>query len=222
MKTRNERRRDRLFAVALTVVWAALLTIIVFLILAYCEHQRVAKLLEAYTTQPPVLCTVNPVEVAEESAIEPEDIEAAVLATVGTEYETESFGYCFTDLLKIITAEGGEDYDTCWYVATCLLTAQLKTGLRFTPVEVAEMQQFAPPAGEYTDEAYRACVEVFLRGSRAPEVEDATVFHCLGRGNTSYHDGERCEWVTNHNGVDYYRELKNWKEATDKWLSRSE
>lgn len=222
MKTRNERRRDRLFAVALTVMWAALLTIIVFLLLAYCEHRHMAKRLEAYKKQPPVLYTVSPVEVAEESAIEPEDIEAAVLATVGTEYETESFGYCFTDLLKIITAEGGEDYDTCWYVATCLLTAQLKTGLHFTPVEVAEMQQFAQPAGEYTDAAYRASVEVFLRDNRAPEVEDATVFHCLGRGNTSYHDGERCEWVTNHNGVDYYRELKNWKEATDKWLSRSE
>lgn len=222
MKTRNERRRDRIFAVALTVMWAALLTIIVFLLLAYCEHRRTAKRLEAYTKQLPVLYEVSPSEAAGESAIEPKDIEAAVLATVGTEYETESFGYCFTDLLKIITAEGGEDYDTCWYVATCLLTAQLKTGLHFTPVEVAEMQQFAQPAGEYTDEAYRACVEVFLRDNRAPEVEDATVFHCLGRGNTSYHDGERCEWVTSHNGVDYYRELKNWKEATDKWLSRSE
>lgn len=222
MKTRNERRRDRLFAVALTVVWAALLTIIVFLLLAYCEHQRVAKRLEAYAKQPPVLCTVSPVEVAEESAIEPEDIEAAVLATVGTEYETESFGYCFTDLLKIITAEGGEDYDTCWYVATCLLTAQMKTGLRFTPVEVAEMQQFARPAEAYTHEAYLACVEVFLRGNRAPEVEDATVFHCLGRGNTNYHDGELCEWVTEHNGVDYYVELKNWDEEVARWRSRSE
>ena len=44
----------------------------------------------------------------------------------------------------------------------------------------------------------------------------------LGRGNTNYHDGELCEWVTEHNGVDYYTELKNWDEEVAKWQSRSE
>lgn len=102
------------------------------------------------------------------------------------------------------------------------MTAQLKTGLRFTPTEVADMQRFADPADTYTEEAYNACVEVFLRGNRSPEVKDATVFHCLGRGNTNYHDGELCEWVTEHNGVDYYTELKNWDEEVAKWQSRSE
>ena len=154
--------------------------------------------------------------------MEAEAIEAAVLAAVGTEYEEDAFGYSFTELANIISAEGGEDYVTCWYVATCLMTAQLKTGLRFTPTEVADMQRFADPADTYTEAAYNACVEVFLRGNRAPEVKDATVFHCLGRGNTNYHDGELCEWVTEHNGVDYYTELKNWDEEVAKWQSRSE
>lgn len=220
MKTRNERRRDN---------HDLILFLFLFLFLFLCALGMTALLLrgcdraEPESIIPITSYVVEPTYAeTQEDPLESEAIEAAVLASVGTEYEKDTFGYNFTELVKIISAEGGEDYDTCWYVATCLMTAQLKTGLRFTPTEVADMQQFADPAEDYTEEAYNACVEVFLRGNRAPEVKDATVFHCLGRGNTNYHDGELCEWVTEHNGVDYYVELKNWDEEVARWQSRSE
>lgn len=216
MKTRNERRRDNH-------------DLLLFLFLFLCALGVTALLLrscgkaEQEITLPATSYAAElAYEETQEDPLEPEAIEAAVLASVGTEYEEDTFGYSFTELAKIISAEGGEDYDTCWYVATCLMTAQLKTGLRFTPTEVADMQRFADPAEDYTEEAYNACVEVFLRGTVAPQVKDATVFHCLGRGNTNYHDGELCEWVTEHNGVDYYVELKNWDEEVARWQSRSE
>ena len=214
MRTRNERRRDNNDLTVFLLLCAAGLTA---LLLRSCNEA------ERESTPRAASCAAELTYAeTQEDPLEAEAIEAAVLAAVGTEYEEDAFGYSFTELAKIISAEGGEDYDTCWYVATCLMTAQLKTGLRFTPTEVADMQRFADPADTYTEAAYNACVEVFLRGNRAPEVKDATVFHCLGRGNTNYHDGELCEWVTEHNGVDYYTELKNWDEEVAKWQSRSE
>ena len=214
MRTRNERRRDNHDLTVFLLLCAAGLTA---LLLRSCNEAE-------WESTPSAASCAAELTYAEtqEDPLEAEAIEAAVLAAVGTEYEEDAFGYSFTELAKIISAEGGEDYDTCWYVATCLMTAQLKTGLRFTPTEVADMQRFADPADTYTEAAYNACVEVFLRGNRAPEVKDATVFHCLGRGNTNYHDGELCEWVVEHNGVDYYTELKNWDEEVAKWQSRSE
>lgn len=214
MRTRNERRRDNHDLTVFLLLCTAGLTA---LLLRSCNEAE-------WESTPSAASCAAELTYAEtqEDPMEAEAIEAAVLAAVGTEYEEDAFGYSFTELAKIISAEGGEDYDTCWYVATCLMTAQLKTGLRFTPTEVADMQRFADPADTYTEAAYNACVEVFLRGNRAPEVKDATVFHCLGRGNTNYHDGELCEWVTEHNGVDYYTELKNWDEEVAKWQSRSE
>ena len=214
MRTRNERRRDNHDLTVFLLLCTAGLTA---LLLRSCGGA------ERESTPSAASCATELTYAdTQEDPLEAEAIEAAVLAAVGTEYEEDAFGYSFTELAKIISAEGGEDYDTCWYVATCLMTAQLKTGLRFTPTEVAGMQRFADPADTYTEAAYNACVEVFLRGNRAPEVKDATVFHCLGRGNTNYHDGELCEWVTEHNGVDYYTELKNWDEEVAKWQSRSE
>ena len=214
MRTRNERRRDNHDLTVFLLLCAAGLTA---LLLRSCGGA------EQESTPSAASCAAELTYAeTQEDPLEAEAIEAAVLATIGTEYEEDAFGYSFTELAKIISAEGGEDYDTCWYVATCLMTAQLKTGLRFTPTEVADMQRFADPADTYTEAAYNACVEVFLRGNRAPEVKDATVFHCLGRGNTNYHDGELCEWVVEHNGVDYYTELKNWDEEVAKWQSRSE
>ena len=214
MKTRNERRRDNHDLLLFLFLCALGMTALLLRGCGRAEPESIIPI-TSYAVEPTYAET-------QEDPLEAEAIEAAVLAAVGTEYEEEAFGYSFTELAKIISAEGGEDYDTCWYVATCLMTAQLKTGLRFTPTEVADMQRFADPADTYTEAAYNACVEVFLRGNRAPEVKDATVFHCLGRGNTNYHDGELCEWVTEHNGVDYYTELKNWDEAVAKWQSRSE
>lgn len=214
MRTRNERRRDNHDLTVFLLLCAAGLTA---LLLRSCNEA------ERESTPRAASCATELTYAeTQEDPLEAEAIEAAVLAAVGTEYEEDAFGYSFTELVNIISAEGGEDYDTCWYVATCLMTAQMKTGLRFTPTEVADMQRFADPADTYTEEAYNACVEVFLRGNRAPEVKDATVFHCLGRGNTNYHDGELCEWVVEHNGVDYYTELKNWDEEVAKWQSRSE
>lgn len=214
MRTRNERRRDNHDLTVFLLLCAAGLTALLLRSCGGAERESTPSA-ASYAAELTYAET-------QEDPLEAEAIEAAVLAAVGTEYEEDAFGYSFTELAKIISAEGGEDYDTCWYVATCLMTAQLKTGLRFTPTEVADMQRFADPADTYTEEAYNACVEVFLRGNRAPEVKDATVFHCLGRGNTNYHDGELCEWVTEHNGVDYYTELKNWDEEVAKWQSRSE
>lgn len=214
MRTRNERRRDNHDLTVFLLLCAAGLAA---LLLRSCGGA------ERESTPRTASCAAELAYAeTQEDPLEAEAIEAAVLAAIGTEYEEDCFGYSFTELAKIISAEGGEDYVTCWYVATCLMTAQLKTGLRFTPTEVADMQRFADPADTYTEEAYNACVEVFLRGNRAPEVKDATVFHCLGRGNTNYHDGELCEWVAEHNGVDYYTELKNWDEEVAKWQSRSE
>ena len=214
MRTRNERRRDNHDLTVFLLLCAAGLTALLLRSCGGAERESTPRAASCATE----LTYAD----TQEDPLEAEAIEAAVLAAVGTEYEEDAFGYSFTELAKIISAEGGEDYDTCWYVATCLMTAQLKTGLRFTPTEVADMQRFADPADTYTEAAYNACVEVFLRGNRAPEVKDATVFHCLGRGNTNYHDGELCEWVTEHNGVDYYTELKNWDEEVAKWQSRSE
>ena len=214
MKTRNERRRDNHDLLLFLFLCALGMTALLLRGCGRAEPESIIPI-TSYAVEPTYAET-------QEDPLESEAIEAAVLASVGTEYEEDTFGYNFTELAKIISAEGGEDYDTCWYVATCLMTAQLKTGLRFTPTEVADMQRFADPADTYTEEAYNACVEVFLRGNRAPEVKDATVFHCLGRGNTNYHDGELCEWVTEHNGVDYYVELKNWDEEVARWQSRSE
>lgn len=214
MRTRNERRRDNHDLTVFLLLCAAGLTA---LLLRSCGEAGRESTYSAASCAAELTYAET-----QEDPLESEAIEAAVLATIGTAYEEDAFGYSFTELAKIISAEGGEDYDTCWYVATCLMTAQLKTGLRFTPAEVADMQRFADPADTYTEEAYNACVEVFLRGNRAPEVKDATVFHCLGRGNTNYHDGALCEWVAEHNGVDYYTELKNWDEEVAKWQSRSE
>lgn len=214
MRTRNERRRDNHDLTVFLLLCTAGLTALLLRSCGGAERESTPSA-TSYAAELTYAET-------QEDPMEAEAIEAAVLAAVGTEYEEDAFGYSFTELAKIISAEGGEDYDTCWYVATCLMTAQLKTGLRFTPTEVADMQRFADPADTYTEEAYNACVEVFLRGNRAPEVKDATVFHCLGRGNTNYHDGELCEWVVEHNGVNYYTELKNWDEEVAKWQSRSE
>ena len=102
MRTRNERRRDNHDLTVFLLLCAAGLTA---LLLRSCNEAE-------WESTPSAASCAAELTYAEtqEDPLEAEAIEAAVLATIGTEYEEDAFGYSFTELAKIISAEGGEDY----------------------------------------------------------------------------------------------------------------
>ena len=98
MRTRNERRRDNHDLTVFLLLCAAGLTAL----LRSCNEAE-------WESTPSAASCAAELTYAEtqEDPLEAEAIEAAVLAAVGTEYEEDAFGYSFTELANIISAEGG-------------------------------------------------------------------------------------------------------------------
>ena len=104
MRTRHERRRDNHDLTVFLLLCAAGLTA---LLLRSCNGA------ERESTPRAASCATELTYAeTQEDPLEAEASDAAVLATIGTEYEEDAFGYSFTELAKILSAEGGEDYDT--------------------------------------------------------------------------------------------------------------
>lgn len=144
---------------------------------------------------------------------ESEKIAAAVIATIGTEREQECFGYDATYVLKMLTAECGDDGDLCWAVATAIFNECVKLNNRYTPVDVisgsndANYHLTAEPADFISEAALTYFCKVFVRCDLCPEIGKANVFY-----NPELVDGvpfhETQEYVTTISGVRFFREVE--------------
>lgn len=147
----------------------------------------------------------GPHEASYELTDEAENSARAVISAIGTERELETFGYSVTHVLRIITAEAGEDYDQCRGIAQGLFNACNRHGNRYTPEEICREYQYATPASWVSDAALNAFCEVFVHGEMFTDIGNATVFYTPEiSGESAYHEGQR--YVCSIGSVRYFEE----------------
>ncbi len=116
--------------------------------------------------------------------------------------------YLFTEeeiyVLRVITAEGGTDPDTCNYVTQALYNACAKYNWKYSPYEMIFRYKYARPYSWYSEEALTAYKNVFLHGVRYPEIGNATIFYAPEYCISDYHESQIL--VLDHHGVKYFEE----------------
>lgn len=117
----------------------------------------------------------------------------ALISAIGTENEQLVWGFNVSDLIRIIANEGGDFYDVCWDVATCVYNTQAKYGFKLTPDEVCykykyDVRNLNKSALSY-ENARRAVIEVFVYGNTDSRVGDSTIF-CMSSCYSPYHESQ--------------------------------
>lgn len=144
-------------------------------------------------------------EKAYEEPDEAEKSAAAVIAAIGTAREFETFGYDVTKVLKIVTAEAGNDADQCRGIAQALFNACNRHRNRYTPEDVCKEYRYTVPASWVSDAALNAFCEVFVYGETFTNIGNATVFYNPRiAGHSEYHEGQI--YVCSIGDVKYFEE----------------
>lgn len=117
----------------------------------------------------------------------------ALISAIGTENEQLVWGFNVSDLIRIIANEGGDFYDVCWDVTTCVYNTQVKYDFKLTPDEVCykykyDIRNLNKSALSY-ENARKAVIEVFVYGNTDSRVGDSTVF-CTSDCYSPYHESQ--------------------------------
>lgn len=136
--TRNERLQRKRLLIAVIVVMVATIAAVAVLLTTICREIKENHVpeIDVCTREEWEAAHPQPAEPDCEDPAESDKIAAAVIATIGTEREQECFGYDATYVLKMLTAECGDDGELCWAVATAIFNETVKLGNRYTPVDV--------------------------------------------------------------------------------------
>lgn len=143
---------------------------------------------------------------AYEDPDEAEKSAEAVIATIGTDRELETFGYDVTKVLQIVTAEAGNDADQCRGIVQAIFNVCNRHRNRYTPEDVCREYQYTAPAGWVSDAALNAFCEVFVYGETFTDIGNATVFYNPQiAGQSEYHEGQI--YVCSIGDVKYFEEV---------------
>lgn len=145
----------------------------------------------------------------EEAYEDPDEAEKsveAVISSIGTDWEVETFGYDVTRVLQIVTAEAGNDADQCRGIVQALFNACNRHRNRYTPEDVCRGYQYTTPASWVSDAALNAFCEVFVYGETFADIGNATVFYNPKiAGHSEYHEGQI--YVCSIGDVKYFEEV---------------
>lgn len=119
-------------------------------------------------------------------------------------YTDEEENADYEYIVRVLTTEGGYDYEVCLAVAQCLYNTCEKYDWEYTPAQIIEMYQYAYPSNFISEEALTAYKEIFLDGVVCTEVEDATIFYAHEYCHSAYHESQI--FITEINGVRFFKE----------------
>ena len=204
-RTRNERKRDSTYILALTVIVAAIVTI--FLSVAYILGQHDA--VKEPTQQSEVVAQEIPTEIIVPNDSEPEEEQELELeeSLVQQEARMPEFGYDYEYVMRVVAAESrGEPYEGQLAVAQCIRETSECTMM--TPEEVVKQvnpngtRQYAQPVdiSVVTESVRDACCDVFVHGISATD-EPIRYFYSTASGfYSTWHENslEYVKTIGNH------------------------
>ena len=198
-RTRNERKRDRTCIFALTVIVAAIVTIVLSVVYLLGQHDAVVEPAQ----QPDVVAKVIPTESIVHNDSEPEEAQELELeeSLVQQEARMPEFGYDYEYVMRVVAAESrGEPYEGQLAVAQCIRETSERTMM--TPEEVVKQvnpngtRQYAQPVdiSVVTDSVRDACCDVFVNGISATD-EPIRYFYSTASGFYSAWHENSLEYV---------------------------
>ena len=192
-RTRNERKRDRIYIFALTVIVAAIVTIVLSVAYLLGQHDAVREPAQ----QPEVVTQVIPTEIIVHNDSEPKEEQELELeeSLVQQEARMPEFGYDYEYVMRVVAAESrGEPYEGQLAVAQCIRETSECTTM--TPEEVVKQvnpngtRQYAQPVdiSVVTDSVRDACCDAFVHGISATD-EHIRYFYSTASGfYSSWHE----------------------------------
>lgn len=194
-RTRNERNRDRTYIFALTVIVAAIVTIVLSVVYILGQHDATNMPVQ----QPEVIAQVIPTEIIVHNDSEYEQELDEVL--VQQEACMPEFGYDYEYVMRVVAAESrGEPYEGQLAVAQCIRETSECTMM--TPEEVVKQvnkngtRQYAQPVdlSVVTDSVRDVCRDVFVHGISATD-EPIRYFYSTASGFYSAWHENSLEYV---------------------------
>lgn len=196
-RTRNERKRDWTYILALTVIVAAIVTIVLSVAYLLGQHDAVIE----HTQQPEVVAKVTPTEIIVHNDSEPKEVQELDASLVQQEARMPEFGYDYEYVLRVVAAESrGEPYEGQLAVAQCIRETSECTMM--TPEEVVKQvnpngtRQYAQPVdiSVVTESVRDACCDVFVHGISATD-EPIRYFYSTASGFYSAWHENSLEYV---------------------------
>ena len=199
-RTRNERKRDKTYILALTVIVAATSTIVLSVAYILGQHESVVEPAQ----QPEVVAKVIPTEIIVPNDSEPEEEQEQELeeSLVQQEARIPEFGYDYEYVMRVVAAESrGEPYEGQLAVAQCIRETSECTMM--TPEEVVKQvnkngtRQYAQPVdiSVVTDSVRDACCDVFVHGISATDEPIRYFYSTVGGFYSAWHENS-LEYVT--------------------------
>ena len=199
-RTRNERKRDSTYIFALTVIVAAMVTIVLSVAYLLGQHDAVVEPVQ----QPEVVTQVIPTEIIVPNDSEPKEEQELELeeSLVQQEARMPEFGYDYEYVMRVVAAESrGEPYEGQLAVAQCIRETSERTMM--TPEEVVKQvnkngtRQYAQPVdiSVVTESVRDACCDVFVHGISATD-EPIRYFYSTASGFYSAWHENSLEYVT--------------------------
>ena len=207
-RTRNERKRDSTYILALTVIVAAIATIVLYVVYILGQHNAVIE----PTQQPEVVAKEIPTEILVHNDPEPEEEQELEESLVQQEARMPEFGYDYEYVMRVVAAESrGEPYEGQLAVAQCIReTSEIAM---MTPEEVVKQvnkngtRQYAQPVdlAVVTESVRDACCDVFVHGISATD-EPIRYFYSTASGFYSAWHENSLEYVTTIGNHRFFKE----------------
>ena len=203
-RTRNERKRDSTYILALTVTVAAMVTIVLSVAYILGQHDEVVE----PTQQPEVVAKGITTETLVHNDLEQELEESLVQQ----EARMPEFGYDYEYVVRVVAAESrGEPYEGQLAVAQCIRETSERTAM--TPEEVVKQvnqngtRQYAQPVdiSVVTDSVRDACCDVFVHGISATD-EPIRYFYSTASGFYSAWHENSLKYVTTIGNHRFFKE----------------
>ena len=209
-RTRNERKRDSTYILALTVIVAAMVTIVLSVVYLLGQHDAVVE----PTQQPEVapVCNVIQADTVSEIEKEPELELELEESLVQQEARMPEFGYDYEYVMRVVAAESrGEPYEGQLAVAQCIRETSERTMM--TPEEVVKQinkngtRQYAQPVdiSVVTESVRDACCDAFVHGISATD-EPIRYFYSTASGFYSAWHENSLEYVTTIGNHRFFKE----------------
>ena len=205
MKNKFERTIDRVLSIGCyVVVFGCLIGMII-------EIAHATEIYPATWTDIPEVMDEPEIELSPEPVIdiyeEPEEeilIQEAVLETYKQPTMEEVFGYDFDKVVRVVTAEAGSDPELCHAIAQCISNACAYEGYIYTPEEILSEYRYCNPRDFTTEEAYEACVDIFINGETYEPVGNALYMYAPAICESDWHES-KC-YVTTISGIRFFTE----------------
>ena len=190
-RTRNERKRDRTYILALTVIVAAIATIVLYVAYLLGQHDAVREPAQ----QQEVVAKVIPTKIIAHNDYEPREEQELEESLVQQEARMPEFGYDYGYVMRVVAAESrGEPYEGQLAVAQCIRETSECTMM--TPEEVVKQvnkngtRQYAQPVdiSVVTDSVRDACCDVFVHGISATDEPIRYFYSTVGGFYSAWHE----------------------------------